>query len=184
MESVSTFPTTKRFHSHGSKSFSFSSHSSCSSSSFRSTSFSSNSCELPPFSPSPSLYSSKVPFSWEQQPGIPKTSNHRPSKSIDVLPLPPSAVSTPSKRFSLETIFSSGKRNACRSLERDPFAAALVECSKDVDHQKEIEKYWKISKVVGDPFGFMDRYTSCKKSCAVVESVMLLPRSTPKAYNA
>ncbi|PIA27231.1 hypothetical protein AQUCO_08200033v1 [Aquilegia coerulea] len=162
------------------------SQSSSSSPSFRSNSFPSNPYDLPPFSPLPSYQLSNVPFSWEQHPGIPKTSDHHSSKSSDsslsILPLPPSAASTPKKRFNVETVFTIGKKNTYGRLDSDPFATALVECSKGVDdHQQEVEKYWKVSRVVSNRLGFIDRYTSCKKSCAVAESVILLPRAIRKA---
>lgn len=163
---------------YGSQSSFSSSSSSSSSSSFRSNSFPfiHNQHDLPPLSPLPHFQLSKVPFSWEQHPGIPKKyskhlSDSDNSCSAAMLPLPPSAGAGGGH--------STGKKNNMHgSSERDPFAVALVECSKKVNahHQNEVEKYWKVSRVVSDRFSFMDRYASCKKSCAVAESVVLLPR--------
>ncbi|KAL5714513.1 hypothetical protein ACHQM5_016462 [Ranunculus cassubicifolius] len=174
-------PPSKRLQSFGS----FSSSSSSCSSSFRSAIQ-----DISQLSSSPSFHISRVPFSWEQHPGIPKkhSHHHHSSKSIDtVLPLPPSAGTPVSRKFNLESLLSFGRKSGSPhgNLDRDPFAVALVECSKDTenDHQQEegFEKYWKVSRVVSDRFGFIDRYTSCKKSCAVAESVILLPRSIRKA---
>ncbi|KAH7859593.1 hypothetical protein Vadar_003024 [Vaccinium darrowii] len=145
---------------------SFSSSSSSSSdSSRRSSSFHDDS---PLFSPSTPLWSSGIPFSWEKLPGIPKrqlSKKMNPSLSKNLLPLPPAGTPpiTPSK----QKVISSDE-------VRDPFFAALVECSKDDDQDL---KGSKITKSLSDRFGFIGSYTSCKSNCSVSESIIYVPRS-------
>lgn len=85
------------------------------------------------------------------------------------------------------------------SFRKDPFLAALVECSKDDeddgDHEFSAEndednsnnKYWSgpkvVSRSISDRFGFINLYTSCKRSCAVSESIVYLPRPTRSSYD-
>ncbi|KAG6388835.1 hypothetical protein SASPL_150271 [Salvia splendens] len=150
-------------------------------SSFRSSSFSFND-DFPTFSP-PLIKFKGVPFSWEQIPGIPK---HHSSKKKDssghLLPLPPAAVKKQEE-------ISPKKSNRFQS--DDPFFAALVECSKDGGindddddrclHSGAIGKgSSKITRTLSDRFGLINMYTSsCKRTCAVSESIVNLPRQTP-----
>ncbi|XP_002533873.2 uncharacterized protein LOC8284795 [Ricinus communis] len=145
-----------------------SSFSSCSSSNFRDES---------PLSPATPLRFSGVPFSWEHLPGIPKKSSHKKKDTAltKVLPLPPPAMPQCSKRFSE----SFGNR--------DPFFAALVACSKDdSDDNESGSNLWsgaKVSRSISDRFGFINLYTSCKRTCAVSESIVYLPRSNRTSYD-
>ncbi|KAL2467627.1 uncharacterized protein Fot_51152 [Forsythia ovata] len=127
---------------------------------------------------------SGVPFSWEQLPGIPKQqSPKKKDSSTSLLPLPPAGNSNPSKKQNQEEI-SPKKYMASDSFRMDPFFAALVECSKD-DHGHDQTvginhlKGSKISRTLSDRFGFINMYTSCKRTCPVSESIVYLPRSTP-----
>lgn len=150
--------------------------------------------ENSPFSPatSPLRRFSGIPFSWEQIPGIPK--NQIPKKkdlsSLDLLPLPPAggfSLNSCRRSNREEMIISPKKYKTTESFRKDPFFAALVECSKDDDHQGDLNgNYWKGSKVspktsLSDRFGFIKLYVSCKRTCAVSESIVYLPRSRP--YN-
>ncbi|XP_057793123.1 uncharacterized protein LOC131009732 [Salvia miltiorrhiza] len=168
-------------------SFSSSSPSSSFDSSFRSSSFSFND-EFPPFSPisTPLIKFKGVPFSWEQIPGIPKQHCSKKDSSGHLLPLPPAGATTASAAKKQEEI-SPKKSN--RFQRDDPFFAALVECSKDGgdggsddDHclnSGNIEKgSSKITRSLSDRFGLINMYTSCKRTCAVSESIVNLPRQT------
>ncbi|XP_058088379.1 early nodulin-20 [Magnolia sinica] len=165
------FPTPKRSSSRRTKSFSFSSSSS-------SSSPSNPDSPLTPTIPLP--FSNGIPFSWEQQPGIPKQPNslssnpNRPS-SLDLLPLPPASISTTPKKKSQEII----------SAGPDPFITALLECSKD--HQRDpVAHHWKgerVSRSLSDRFGFIDLYVSCKRTCTVTDSHVFLPRPNRPAYD-
>ncbi|XP_010256407.1 PREDICTED: uncharacterized protein LOC104596812 [Nelumbo nucifera] len=167
-----------------------------SSSSFRSfsSSVSSSSSSNPDdllSSPAPSsLHFSGIPFSWEKHPGIPKNStiprtlsSKYKDGSLFLLPLPPAGTPIPAKRFNFDAIFSIRKKNSHDSLRRDPFIAALMECSKDQEGDDDCWKNTKVSRTLIDRFGFIDLYASCKRSCAVAESKVLLPRSSRAAYD-
>ncbi|KAL1533800.1 hypothetical protein AAHA92_33638 [Salvia divinorum] len=174
-------------------SFSSSSPSGSFDSSFRSSSFSFND-EFPTLSPitTPLIKFKGVPFSWEQIPGI---SKHHCSKKKDssshLLPLPPAGAAvgggggaaTAAKK---QDEISPKKSNRFQS--DDPFFAALVECSKDGgggdDHclnSGAIGKgSSKITRTLSDRFGLINMYTSsCKRTCAVSESIVNLPRQSP-----
>lgn len=129
---------------------------------------------------------SRVPFSWEHFPGIPKnhTQNCKISKklesfSLKLLPLPPPTA----------TNHSSNSDHQKGHFQRDPFFAALVECSKskdDLDHDREEEvksssfsnnNLAKVSRSLSDRFGFISLHASCKKACSVSESLVHLPSS-------
>lgn len=139
----------------------------------------------PIFSPTTPLRSSGIPFSWEKLPGIPKKqlSKKKDPCSMNLLPLPPSGNSIPSRK---ETSPMLKKYSTSESFRKDPFFAALVECSKDDE-----DNYWKGSKAttirssISDRFGFIGIYTSCKRTSAVSESsIVYLPRSsTHYLYN-
>ncbi|XP_075480617.1 uncharacterized protein LOC142521274 [Primulina tabacum] len=109
-----------------------------------------------------------IPFSWEKIPGIPKyQESHKSSKSTrSLLPLPPAGNSV----------------SAAAATKKDPFLVALMECSKD-DHGTDLGHFWKgssknfITRTLSDRFGFISMYGSCKRGCAVSESVVYLPRS-------
>ncbi|KAB2031240.1 hypothetical protein ERO13_D05G277400v2 [Gossypium hirsutum] len=158
------------------------------SSSLRSTYFPDDS----PLSPATPFRFSGVPFSWEQLPGIPKKlHNHNNRKeSMKLLPLPPPTTPrTSSKTYSFEDMLSRKKASAgaSESFRRvDPFFAALVECSKE-DHDGDEEtarNLWtggKVTRSMSDRLGFINLYTSCKRSCAVSESIVYLPRSRRSA---
>ncbi|XP_007020000.2 PREDICTED: uncharacterized protein LOC18592960 [Theobroma cacao] len=166
-------------------SFSSSSSLSSSSSSLGSSYFPDDS----PRSPATPLRFKGVPFSWEQLPGIPKKlQSHKKKESIKLLPLPPPATSPTSKKFNFEDMLTRKKASsaASESFRKDPFFAALVECSKD-DHdhdQESASSFWtgaKVTRSISDRFGFINLYASCKKTCAVSESIVYLPRSSRTA---
>ncbi|CDP19909.1 unnamed protein product [Coffea canephora] len=171
-----------------------------SSPSFSSNSSSAGSLTFPddnsPFSPprTPQARFSGVPFSWEQIPGIPKNeiSKKEGLSALGLLPLPPAgSFSTNSfRKHNREDMIISPKKfyNPSESFRMDPFFAALVECSKDDHHRHHdgnvIGNLWKGSKVssktsLSDRFGFINMYASCKRTCAVSESIVYLPRSRP-----
>ncbi|KAL3503859.1 hypothetical protein ACH5RR_033700 [Cinchona calisaya] len=145
------------------------------------------------FSPSttPLRRFSGIPFSWEQIPGIPKNeiSKKEDLSALGLLPLPPAGSCSDSfrKQFREDMVISPKKYSSTtESFRKDPFFAALVECSKDDHHHGDaIGKFWKGSKVPSktliDRFGFINMYASCKRTCAVSESIVYLPRSRP--YN-
>ncbi|KAL6213774.1 hypothetical protein ACLB2K_013216 [Fragaria x ananassa] len=133
---------------------------------------------------------SGVPFSWEHVPGIPKKQSlnckkkeHCSSSSLKILPLPPTTThQAPKKKPS-----SNPKQTS--TFPKDPFVAALVECSKEEDEEQDQYSknngqadifQWsaKVSRSVSDRFGFVNLYTSsCKRSCAVSQSIIHVPRS-------
>ncbi|KAJ6422115.1 hypothetical protein OIU84_027120 [Salix udensis] len=129
-----------------------------------------------------------VPFSWEHSPGIPKNQSYKKKDcSSKDLPLPPPAASTSiSKRFNYDEI-GARKKNNNDSFRRDPFFAAFVECSKDEDDRDSSNNsFWagpKVSRSISDRFGFINLYSSCKKSSAVSESIVYLPRSSRTSYD-
>ncbi|KAK4433630.1 hypothetical protein Salat_0525700 [Sesamum alatum] len=160
-------------------SFSSSSRSNSWDSSFELSSFSFNE-ESPPYSPSTPLKFKGIPFSWEQIPGIPKHQGLKKESSAHLLPLPPAGNSNSStKKLQNQEEISPKKYHTSR-FQRDPFLAALVECSKDDhDHDHHITTVWKgsskISRSLSDRFGFINMYTSCKRTCSVSESIVSLP---------
>ncbi|KAM0019337.1 hypothetical protein Hdeb2414_s0011g00375661 [Helianthus debilis subsp. tardiflorus] len=114
------------------------------------------------------LHYLSIPFSWEKFPGIPKNNNHNnDDSSQNLLPLPPSSHSPTMKKYS-----------GSRSFRNDPFLAAFVECSKDKEF--EMESGGERSKrPTSDRSGFVvSMYSSCKRSCAVSESIVYRPRSS------
>lgn len=139
-----------------------------------------------PLSPATPLRFSGVPFSWEHLPGIPKKlQNHKKKESTKLFPLlPPPATTSTSKKYNSDDPTSWKKLySADQSIRKDPFFAALVECSKDDDDQ-ESGNLWtgaKITRSISDRFGFINLYSSCKSSCAVSESMVYLPKSRRKS---
>ncbi|XP_054786922.1 uncharacterized protein LOC129293144 [Prosopis cineraria] len=160
--------------------------------------------EPSPYSP---LRFSGVPFSWELLPGIPKKQTCFRKKliqesSMKLLPLPP-PTNTSSYNFK--------KKNSLPSIfQRDPFFAAMVECSKggddheeeDHDHQvsgRSSPAFWnsnnaasrggrrsnnnKGSRSISDRFGFVSIYSSCKNASPVSESIIYLPTSRRSRSN-
>ncbi|KAE8666529.1 Protease-associated RING/U-box zinc finger family protein [Hibiscus syriacus] len=162
-------------------SFSSSLSSSSSSSSLGSSYFPDDS----PFSPGTPFRFSGVPFSWEHLPGIPKKLQNHSKKdySMKLLPLPPQTIPRPSKTSSFEDMLTRKKPSAgvSESFRRmDPFFAALIECSKEDGDQETDRNLWngaKVTRSVSDRFGFINLYSSCKRSCTVSESIVYLPRS-------
>ncbi|KAL0282818.1 UNVERIFIED_CONTAM: hypothetical protein Sangu_2928200 [Sesamum angustifolium] len=175
-------------------SFSSSSRSNSWDSSLELSSFSFNE-ESPPYSPSTPLKFKGVPFSWEQIPGIPKHQQagfkKKESSSAHLLPLPPAGNSNSStKKLQNQEEISPKKYHVMTSsrFQRDPFFAALVECSKEDDNDDDDDgRVWKgrskISRSLSDRFGFINMSASCKRTCAVSESIVYLPsRPTPHNY--
>ncbi|XP_010534112.1 PREDICTED: uncharacterized protein LOC104809741 [Tarenaya hassleriana] len=173
----------------------FSSISSCSSSSVVFPS------DSPLNSPATPLRLLGVPFSWEQLPGKPKEPyivnlRRMNNEPINLLPLPPH------RSFYFQTTGkhrhpSSRKKNITNSPVKDPFTAALVECSKEDEGEDEDEgdvdensrrRFGRkmnggsskaLSKgIVGERFGLVDLYGSCRRTCAVSESIVHLTRSS------
>jgi len=153
-------------------------HSSSSSSSFESFYFP----EDPLLSPASPLRFSGVPFSWEHLPGIPKKQTSKKKlqeSSLKLLPLPPPTTTHSSKKLSHEEARVRKKNSVQSVFQRDPFFAALVECSKD-DSEETSRGLWsgaKVPRSVSDRFGFISLYGSCKRTCAVSESLVYLPSS-------
>ncbi|XP_022719806.1 uncharacterized protein LOC111277673 [Durio zibethinus] len=168
-------PVTKHPSSRRTPSFSSSSSLSSSPSSLGSLYFLDDS----PLSPPTPLRFSGVPFSWEHLPGIPKKlQNHKQKESMKLLPLPPPATPPTSKK--------NRASGAADSFLMDPFFTALVECSKDDDDddQESASNFWngaKVTRSISDRFGFINLYASCKRTCAVSESIVYLPRSSRTA---
>lgn len=142
-------------------------------------------------SPATPLRFSGVPFSWEHLPGIPKKQNSKKKQesSMKLLPLPPTTTTTTttthsSKKLTHEETRIRKKNSIQNSFQRDPFFAALVECSKD-DHEETSSSFWngaKVSRSISDRFGFISLYGSCKRTCAVSESLVYLPSSRRSTY--
>lgn len=163
---------------------------SSSNSSITSFSLDENIANNSPFSPTTPLHG-QIPFSWEQIPGIPKNKQlskkkcNDPSLNISLLPLPPAAAGNPVQNRKDITPRTQKKQSATSASSRkDPFFAALVECSKGSDHEQgSIGNFWKSSRVtrtLSDRLGFVSMYTnvSCKSTCAVSKSMVYLPRSS------
>ena len=156
-------------------------HSSSSSSSFESFYFP----EDPLLSPASPLRFSGVPFSWEHLPGIPKKQNPKKKlqeSSLKLLPLPPPTTTHCSSKKHSHEETRIRKKNSIQSVfQRDPFFAALVECSKDDNEEITSRNLWNGAKVpirsISDRFGFISLYASCKRTCAVSESLVYLPSS-------
>lgn len=156
-------------------------HSSSSSSSFESFYFP----EDPLLSPASPLRFSGVPFSWEHLPGIPKKQNSKKKlqeSSLKLLPLPPPTTTHCSSKKHSHEETRIRKKNSIQSVfQRDPFFAALVECSKDDNEEITSRNLWNGAKVpirsISDRFGFISLYASCKRTCAVSESLVYLPSS-------
>ncbi|CAK7323545.1 unnamed protein product [Dovyalis caffra] len=174
------FPATKTASSSRTTSFSSSSSlSSCSSLYFLDDSL---------LSPATPLRLSGVPFSWEHLPGVPKKQGSKKKDSTSkVLPLPPAAApASICKRFNSAETGIQKKNND--SFRRDPFFAALVQCSKDDDDDDDyqVSNFWrrpKASRSISDRFGFISLRTSCQSTCAVSESIVYLPRSSRASYD-
>lgn len=165
------------------KSLSFSSSNSSSSSS---RCFPEDTSSRSPLSPStPLRYPSGIPFSWEKLPGIPKRPGRNDSaaslKLSKLLPLPPPVP--PRKHGNRPGEVSFRKKSP---PEWDPFVAALVECSKDDADLREEDasgSLWtgaKVSRSVSDRFGFTGLYSSCKRTSAVDESIIYVPRRSSR----
>ncbi|CAI9114772.1 OLC1v1015567C1 [Oldenlandia corymbosa var. corymbosa] len=156
---------------------------------------------------------SGVPFSWEQIPGKPKNEEATKKQdsaqsSLLLLPLPPANNNNNSSSFRknsnkeiamIDNLVSNisprkSSYDPNESFRKDPFFAAFVECSKDDVHLHR--KYWNgslsspstkmvpaKSNLIGR-FGFINMYSSCKMSCGVAESMVLVPRRrSSRAYN-
>ncbi|KAK2457799.1 hypothetical protein P8452_10025 [Trifolium repens] len=147
----------------------------------------------PLLSPASPLRFSGVPFSWEQLPGIPKKHNSNKNKksSMKLLPLPPPKITTThsSKKFNHDNDTKIWKKNSIQnSFQRDdPFFAAMVKCSKDDNEEITNSNLWnnngaKVSRSISDRFGFISLYGSCKRTCAVSESLVLLPTTRRSTY--
>lgn len=186
-ERETMFPATNQLSSRRSQSFS--SLSTCSSS--LESSFSGGSPTNPAATP-PQF--SGIPFSWEKTPGIPKkqTSRKTENSSLNLLPLPPSNTSIPSKRFNYqdqETSMTRKMKNNVISegFRRDPFFAAFVECCKEEGGQETVlPNIWKSGKVqrnLSDRLGLINMYSSCKRTCAISESIIMVPRSSRSSYH-
>ncbi|KAI3672967.1 hypothetical protein L6452_39072 [Arctium lappa] len=113
-----------------------------------------------------------IPFSWEQFPGIPKKNTYKKDESSqNLLPPPPSSITTHQSQ-SPTMMMMKKKNKSSQNFRKDPFFAALVECSKD--NNKELEEMSK-----GSAAGFVVSmlYSSCKRTCAVSESIVYRRRS-------
>ncbi|CAN8235369.1 unnamed protein product [Cochlearia groenlandica] len=172
--------------------------SSSSSSSFSSCSSSSLvfSGDSPLNSPATPLRLLGVPFSWEKLPGKPKEDsnrlNHRINKeSLNLLPLPPHRNTNFPVTGKNKKVNNSSKKSNFPVIVKDPFAAALFECSKNEGDNEEEEEdggdrrlrgnSGGLSKAlmkssVGDRFGLVNLYGSCRRSCSVSESIVYIPR--------
>ncbi|KAL3641814.1 hypothetical protein CASFOL_012629 [Castilleja foliolosa] len=138
--------------------------------------FSSNEDSYPPYSPNTPLKLIGIPFSWEKIPGIPKRQESKKKEySEHLLPPPPARNSAAAKK-------SHRHSTNVRSLQRDPFFEALVECSKDDHHNHDhginmISS--KITRTLSDRLGLINSYVaSCKRNCSVSESIVCIPRSS------
>ncbi|KZV40896.1 hypothetical protein F511_05141 [Dorcoceras hygrometricum] len=102
-----------------------------------------------------------------------------------LLPLPPAGNSTSKKLHDQEEVSPKNYQFTNGSLKRDPFFAALVACSKD-EHDRGTY-FGSIlkgkSSWISRTLGFMNTNTSCKRSCAISESIVCLPKSSTYSYN-
>ncbi|KAK3230431.1 hypothetical protein Dsin_002312 [Dipteronia sinensis] len=199
---TSIFPDKKSPHSR--RSLSFSSSSLSSSSSLGSSYIFPDESPLRSTPATPLRFPGK-PFSWEHLPGVPKKNIHKKKEptilNIKQLPLPPPVTPPSSKKHHFQdNIIGNSKKFSTSSSEsfriNDPFVAALVECSKDDDdgdrddhEDSSTSNFWsvgsnnKVGRSISDRFGFVNLYTSCKRTCAVSESIVYLPRSTRSSYD-
>ncbi|CAH2033641.1 unnamed protein product [Thlaspi arvense] len=121
-----------------------------------------------------------VPFSWEKLPGEPKElSYHRKTESANnLLPLPPhrnNCLPAAGKHFSLNT---TRKKNTPSTVMRDPFTAALVECSRCGGVEEGKHTGGESNKALRkNSIRLVNLYASCKRACDVSESIIYLPRS-------
>ncbi|KAI8531172.1 hypothetical protein RHMOL_Rhmol11G0116500 [Rhododendron molle] len=132
--------------------------------------------DTPLFAPSTPLCFAGIPFSWESLPGIPKKQVPKKKDYFPSLPLPPPCTpkNSPKKSNLLQ-------RNSERNSEKDPFFKAMVECSKDVRDPDlyplgNILKGSRVNRTLIGRFGFISEKASCKRSCAVSESIIFIPR--------
>ncbi|KAF7126610.1 hypothetical protein RHSIM_Rhsim11G0058500 [Rhododendron simsii] len=128
--------------------------------------------DTPLFAPNTPLRFSRIPFSWESLPGIPKKQVPKKKDYFPSLPLPPAHTpkNSPVKSNLLQ-----------RNSEKDPFFKAMVECSKDVRDPdlhplSNILKGSRVTRTLSGRFGFISEKASCKRSCAVSESIICNPR--------
>lgn len=155
------------------------------------------SAAAPPLSPFRSYI--VIPFSWEEQPGVPRhghlhpKEHHHHHQQRQLPPPPPLRSPSGGPPAALRR-----KRAGGRPAAVDPFEVALVECSKDERHHHPRETVaehrsgnWNPaagagagSKVAGwrrgtaaDRFGFLGLYASCKTACSVAESTVYVPQS-------
>lgn len=156
--------------------------------------------EYSPPSPATPFQFSRVPFSWEKLPGIPKKQattsdpvggNSRKGEQTPLLAPPPPASST-GRIGGARAIHS--KSCLIQSARVDPFFAALVECSKDVEGgggggEAPEGRVWRAPKSVmprnsSHLFGAMvSLHGSCKRTCDVSESIVYLPSPRRHAGN-
>lgn len=137
-----------------------------------------SSCEYgSPLSPNSPLKFRGVPFKWEEQPGIPKRSPPLPKNQLikqspwDPLPLPPTG---PPPRSMSSFMWKKSKLHGHAKLGRDPFMAALVACSRPDEHNRKGSS--RVTRA------FSGRLGSCKSVSCVVESTVLIPRSSRTKY--
>ncbi|CAL0333418.1 unnamed protein product [Lupinus luteus] len=132
-----------------------------------------------------------VPFSWEHLPGIPKNQiSKKQESSLKLLPLPPPTTTTTSiqssKKLNHEEPRLRKKNNSIQGTsQRDPFFDAMVKCSKDDHEEKTCRNLWndaKVSRSFSDRFGFVNLNASCKRTCAVSESIVYIPSSRSNTY--
>ncbi|KAF3521426.1 hypothetical protein F2Q69_00050558 [Brassica cretica] len=73
------------------------------------------------------------------------------------------------------------RTNSFPATEKDPFAAALLECSKGDDYDEDYDGNSGGSRKVlakssiSKRFGLVNLYGSCRRSCSVTESIVQLP---------
>ncbi|CAA0827810.1 Unknown protein [Striga hermonthica] len=133
--------------------------------------------DYPTFSPTPPLeFKGNIPFSWEKIPGIPKhqSESNKKEYSEHLLPPPPTGISNSSGKKSIHREENFPKKS--NRFENDPFFAALVECSKDGNHDSSKN----ITRSLSDRLCFMN-YTSCIRACAASEPIVCT-RSRPSPH--
>lgn len=136
---------------------------------------------------------SSIPFSWERQPGVPKLSTRNPranAQSDPHLPPPPPLIrSAPDKN-------RRKPRSDKDEFGRDPFAAALAECTRTIKRNPACVAAADVAQRrrgralvgttllrVGDRVGLMGIFGSCKAaaSCSASEPAFYDP-SRARAY--
>ncbi|KAL0731619.1 hypothetical protein Bca4012_027713 [Brassica carinata] len=132
-----------------------------------------------------------VPFSWEQLPGKPKDCSHRlnhsrSNESSVILPLPPHRSTTfpvTGKNHKKSNYPTKKTSSPVTATEKDPFAAALLECCKgEDDDEEDVDRSFRgsskalVKNSISDRFGLVSLYGSCWRTCAVSESIVYLPR--------